>query len=219
LEDVICSATDNVDQQRIFTAVNSSFYKVFKKQKETHIWKFLKLINQQKPVSSTDFSDTKKFVLNLSKHTLSKAEETVLRKGLNFAVRKPHSNLDIACAVESVFPKLPRPLGLEFRWRIRSMLEKTRPPPTNIKKQEISAIKSLRLNKEIRILRADKGNCTVVLNESDYNNKLNSLLQSDIYEILPKDPTLRIERRIQKLLAKSKTSLPSLVKHRLKPLP
>jgi hypothetical protein len=72
------------------------------------------------------------------------------------------------------------------------MLEKTKPLPINITKQELSAIKTLRKNKEIRILQADKG--SVVLDESDYKKKLDSLLQSGVYELLPRDPTPRIER-------------------------
>jgi hypothetical protein len=62
----------------------------------------------------------------------------------------------------------------------------------------------LRLNKEIRILQADKGNCTVVFDESKYKEKLNTLLESGVYEHLPKDPTVTVERRIQKLLSKHK---------------
>jgi hypothetical protein len=61
-------------------------------------------------------------------------------------------------------------------------------------------VKSLRLNKDIRILQADKGHCTVVLDESEYKDKLNTLLESGVYEPLPKDPTAKDERKVQKLL-------------------
>jgi hypothetical protein len=44
-------------------------------------------------------------------------------KSLNFSVTYPHSNLDMACAVESVVSKLPQTLVMEFRWEIKSMLE------------------------------------------------------------------------------------------------
>jgi hypothetical protein len=36
--------------------------------------------------------------------------------------------------------------------------------------KELKAVKSLRLNKETRILQADKGNCTVVFDESKYKD-------------------------------------------------
>jgi hypothetical protein len=47
-------------------------------------------------------------------------------KGLNFSVTYPQSNLDMACAVKSVVSKLPRTLGIEFRWKIRSVIEKSK---------------------------------------------------------------------------------------------
>jgi hypothetical protein len=139
LEDFIMSSADILDQQRIFSAVDSSFRNIFNKQKVTHIKKSSRLNGQQKRVPATIITDSKKFILNLSKHVLTDLEEAVLQKGLNFSVRNPHSNLDIACAVESVIPKLPRTLDMEFRWRIISMLEKSRPPPTNTNKQEQKA--------------------------------------------------------------------------------
>jgi hypothetical protein len=36
----------------------------------------------------------------------------------------PHFNLEIACAVESVIPKLPPTSGMEFRWKVRSNVAK-----------------------------------------------------------------------------------------------
>jgi hypothetical protein len=96
-------------------------------------------------------------------------------KGLNFAVVKPHSCLDMACAVESVVSKLPQTLAMEFRWMVRTMLQKSKIPTHNIGKKELKAVKSLKLNKDFSILPADKGNCTVVLDESKYIEKINKL--------------------------------------------
>jgi hypothetical protein len=46
-------------------------------------------------------------------------------RGFNFLTINPQSNLDMACAVESVVPKLPQALGMGFKWKFRSMLEKS----------------------------------------------------------------------------------------------
>jgi hypothetical protein len=73
------------------------------------------------------------------------------------------------------------------------------------------ALKSLKHNKEVRIPQADKGNCTVVFNESAYNEKISCLLESGVYEIQHKDPTFQIERKIWKLLTKHKTVLPAVL--------
>jgi hypothetical protein len=59
------------------------------------------------------------------------------------------------------------------------------------------ALKSLKNNKQIRILQADKGNSTVVLNKSTYKEKISSLLESWVFEILCKDPMSQIERKIR----------------------
>jgi hypothetical protein len=63
---------------------------------------------------------------------------------------------------------------MEFKWKIRSMLEKFKSSKMNMSKKELYAVRSLRLNKDIKILHADKGNCTVVVDESVYKDKLNS---------------------------------------------
>jgi hypothetical protein len=83
----------NSDQQRIFTAVESSLRNIFNKQKHTHIRKFSALsIQQDRP---TSVLASNKFVLNLSEHVLTDVEEAVLMEGLNFSVTYPHS--DMAC--------------------------------------------------------------------------------------------------------------------------
>jgi hypothetical protein len=80
-------------------------------------------------------------------------------------------------------------------------------------KKELKAIKSLRLNKDIRIPQADNGKCTVVLDETKYKSKLNTLLESGVYEPLTKDPSANVERKLHKLLSKHKTALPTDLKH------
>jgi hypothetical protein len=74
---------------------------IFNKQKAVHIHKFSLLNNQQNKVLSTTASDCKKFIVSLAKHVLTDSEEAVLVKDLNFSVANPHTNLDVACTVES----------------------------------------------------------------------------------------------------------------------
>jgi hypothetical protein len=53
-------------------------------------------------------------------------------------------------------------------------LEKSKSARPNMSKRKLKAARSLRLNKDSRIFQADKGNCTVVLDESEYKDKLNA---------------------------------------------
>jgi hypothetical protein len=106
---------------------------------------------------------------------------------------------------------------MEFMWKIRSMLEKSKYSGPNMTMKELKAVKSLRLNKGFRILNSEKGICTVEFDEFKYKEKLNTLLECGVYELFPKDPTAKVERNIQKLLSKDKTSLPTDLKHKLTP--
>jgi hypothetical protein len=85
------------DYQHIFTAVNSSYRHVYHKRRNIQIQKFLALQN-------VDYQTTtnQKFVLNLSYHVFTNAKEMAPQKGLNFGVAGTYSNLDMACAAESV---------------------------------------------------------------------------------------------------------------------
>jgi hypothetical protein len=61
--------------------------------------------------------------------------------------------------------------------------------------KKLKAMKSLMLNKDIRVLQADRGRCTMVLDKSEYKSKLNTLLESGACEQLPKDPTAKAEKK------------------------
>ena len=69
-------------------------------------------------------------------------------------------------------------------------------------------MKQLRTNTSIHILQADKGNATVIVDKTNYNNKIQELLNTGTYAKLQKDPTPAIERRFnQKLLALHKNNI------------
>jgi hypothetical protein len=57
----------------------------------------------------------------------------------------------------------------------------------------------------------------VLLNESIYMEKISSLLESWVYELLCTDPKFQTERKIRKLLIEHKTVLSLALKHKLTP--
>lgn len=101
------------------------------------------------------------------------SEEAVFGKGFDYAAANPHCNLGMVCTIESLIPKLLLTLGMEFRWKIKFMLKKSTSSVLNMTRNELKAIKSLKL-KDTTILQEDKGNCTVVLDESEYEDKLHT---------------------------------------------
>jgi hypothetical protein len=58
-------------------------------------------------------------------------------------------------------------------------------------------MKSVGLNMQIVILQAEKGNYTVVLDESEYKDKLNILIESGVHEPLPKYSEAKVERKFR----------------------
>jgi hypothetical protein len=123
----------------------------------------------------------------------------------------------MTCAVVSIKTNFHPVLGVEFSWKIRSMLEQSKPITSNITQEEYRAIKSLKLNKNIRILLEDKGNCSIVLDETTYQDKLNTLFECRAYEILSSDPTPKTERKIQTPLSKHKSAFSTNQKRKLTP--
>ena len=60
-------------------------------------------------------------------------------------------------------------------------------PPPNLSAEERKALKELQSDSNIKIMKADKGNCTVVMNTKDYDNKLLALLNDcEVCRVLSK---------------------------------
>jgi hypothetical protein len=97
------------------------------------------------------------------------------------------------------------------------MLEKFNSYTPDIVRRNMKAVRSLRLNKDIRILQADKGNCSVMLDESKYKDKLTTLLEPVVYKPWSKDHTDTVARKVQKLLFKHKPAPPTDLEHKLTP--
>ncbi|XP_072027782.1 uncharacterized protein [Amphiura filiformis] len=120
-----------------------------------------------------------RWVKNLSDRPLSSNEQSLLEKGLNFAVTSKRVQVtDIITATESAIrnARLGPANAEELRSRVSASVISAKPPQHNLSKAEFTALESLKKNKDITILPADKGRCTVVLNSTDYDKKAKELL-------------------------------------------
>ena len=136
-------------------------------------------------------------VKDLSNRTLTEGEEEVLALGLNYAVTpKEIPTLDIIAATEATAFHLDEETAQQLRLGVSSVLKSAKPPRENLTGKLHKAIRSLRRDKDIIILPADKGNATVVMNRSDYTAKMESLLEDPAYKKLKCNPTTRVETRI-----------------------
>ena len=150
--------------------------------------------------SEPDLSGTqlKKWVVNLSKYKLNDSQNKVLAKGLNYAVSPTTvCTEEFVLATELACKKLAQPDAVQLRAKVASALHSSRPPKSNLSKEERQAVKELKKEDSILILPADKGRATVVLDRDEYNTKVNSMLaDTKTYEELASDPTQSYKRKL-----------------------
>ena len=137
---------------------------------------------------------------NISKHRLT--ETNVLTLGSNFAVlQKTIPKQKNILEAEKGLQLLPAFVTNITRSKIVSVLNSSKKVPSNLTNEEKQALRNLSKNKEIIITHADKGNCTVVYNKSDYDSRINDLLSdSNTYAPLKSDLTHNIEHKLNKFV-------------------
>ena len=162
--------------------------------------KFARLTRTQHPVTTVP----KGTVINLSDQKLDDGVFSLLQKGLNYAVAARAVPIEeILASVEKAVLTLPVEKAEEARQETVRIIKTASRTRDNLTKTERAALRTLKNNTHLNILPADKGNATVILNTSDYKQKITSLLEDSAYKKLTKDPTDSIERKTTQLLKKS----------------
>ncbi|XP_072039090.1 uncharacterized protein [Amphiura filiformis] len=164
--------------------------------------------NKNNSHAEPDLSGTqlKRWVKNLSKYKLSDAQNRVLARGLGYGVSPDnltHSSIvdEHIVACERACWKLPKPEAAQLRAEIVGTLKSAKLPPSNIGKDERVAINQLQKEESIMVLGADKGRATVVMDKTEYQQKMSTLLSdSKTYEKLDRDPTPKHKRELVSIL-------------------
>jgi hypothetical protein len=147
--------------------------------------------------------DNNRTVNNLSGVPLEEAACFALSKGLNYAVVPGRIPVrDLLCGVEKAIGTLPEETAEEIRQETVRILEGSRQPKDNLTDGKGRDLRSLKAKDLLTMLQAVKGNATVMLGTSEYNQKIVTLLQDKAYGKLKKDPTESIERKTDLFLKK-----------------
>ena len=150
-------------------------------------------------------------ITNLSSFTFTDSELELLKNGLQFALEPPNINkTDIFTSFEilhRVFTQeikdfqANQELRTELSHIAKSYFCNYKPSNTAIKKHGI--LKRLRSNKDIKILKPDKGNGVIILDSSVYFDSLKALISDDTkFKKLSGDDTLKREGSLQRFLNK-----------------
>ena len=124
-----------------------------------------RLKERNKPVVLSEFEpgstptgerkDKNNWVVNLSSRQLSEPEESVLNKGLNYAVSPQAVPVEeFVVATEVVCDRLDAKDKEEIRSKVTAILRHASPPSSNITRKERQAIKDLKKDNNIVILPA-----------------------------------------------------------------
>ena len=198
----ILSPMDWEHVDRVTAALGDSVHKI---DTERLKQKFERLPVKKRRIS---IPEGHRLVINLTDKRIDEDTLSVLSKGLNFAPAPrsiPFS--DIIGGVEQAIRKLPNDAAEDIRAEISMTLKKAVPPKSNINFKERAALRSLQRDTAITILPADKGNATVLMKTEDYHAKMQELLTSSSYKIIPRDPTDAINRRTIKLIKEARIPL------------
>ena len=88
----------------------------------------------------------------------------------------------------------------EPRGSVCSILKRAKLPPPNLHKDRTIALKILRQDIGITILPADKGNAAVVLDLTEYEEKVRNLLEEKVYKKVTETQQLPMQTRANKVL-------------------
>ncbi|XP_072048289.1 uncharacterized protein [Amphiura filiformis] len=166
-------------------------------------------------------SNKDKWVINSSSRDLSQDERSLLEKGLNFAVSPTELPVhDYIAACESACKQLGDGDADELRGKVTHIINTAKLPESNLTKEERKALENLRKDNTIIVLPADKGRACCVIDRTDYESKVDSLLSDDnTYERLCKDPTEKYKKELSVILndLKSCGAIDFALKERLFP--
>ena len=132
-----------------------------------------------------------------------KIEEEVLALGLNFAITpKAIPTQEIVTRTEAISRTMNANQAQDLKSRVKWCLKHCKQPKTNLTRQQLKAIQRLKGDESIKILPADKGRTTVILDSTEYHQKMEGLLQDGTYKKLKNDPTLKITKGLNQMLRK-----------------
>ena len=174
-------------------------------------------------------------IVNLADVELSDIEKDVLCRGLDFGIPPHLSRLDIEAEFELGWQQLgDKPTSEERRKECKATLAgiaqryagaKIDSTGYPLNRQHHEAIKKLKRNKDIVISRPDKGKGVVIMNRSDYIEKMSGILsQENKFQLIgdaeTHDRTIQAERALQAFLLRAKKAgdLPNEVYERIRPV-
>ena len=195
-------AKQNIDL--FISKTHNTVYEGCKERQKEKLKRFLSKKQETEPDLSGGL--LKKWVINISQKVLSNEEESILSKGLNYAVSPQKVPVtDYIVQTEKACRLLPPEDRDSLRSEVVHICRSHKPSTPNITRAEREALVNLKKDDNIIILPADKGRATVIMDKENYVSKVNTMLNDTrTYDKLSKDPTPTYKKKLQTMLDKFK---------------
>lgn len=146
--------------------------------------------------------DTMKNLHNFSSLQLTNQQQQAIARGLDVHIPTKTNNIHIKSQLESFYQQISsnqHQVSEDKLEVIKGKLLDTYSKFIKIKMPKYfdDALKKLKNNKDIALIKQDKGKGTVVMNKKDYINKCLEILNTPKFSTCSTDPTKTIENRIQ----------------------
>ena len=113
---------------------------------------------------------------------------------------------EIIAKVEAAARQLDVEHADTVRRAVNGILQQAEPPKPNITKDMRNVLKSLKEDESTVVLLADKGCASVVMDTETYRAKMSTLIEKGPYQLLNKDPTGCLTRKLSRKLLTLKRS-------------
>ena len=165
---------------------------------------FTGVIKQSKPVIRQGVNVVKNTIINLSDKPLEDEDTSLVSLGLKFCPASENDSVaKTSSKLEPVLKQLGHGVESAAAHEVTSTLINSKQKPSNLSTKQTMALKSQKkMSKELKIVPAGKGNATVVMAKSQYQQKMEEHLNSGTYSLLKKNPTESLSRKLDAVVKK-----------------
>lgn len=213
LTDTIKNALSTETYNTFIKQTKEKIEKLFLKKKLKNQNKINKLLHtkQKNEIKIRDINESPKWIKNLTDIEIPNDIADILMLGPNFAIDiKDDKNIPtdtIISNIEVGINHLPNYKKDQIRAKTCNILTnfkqkiKNNKQQTSINKKLIKTQHYLKQHPNIKILKADKTNKTVIMNSVDYENKMNDILNDKkTYKLVKLDPTNTYQKKNNDLI-------------------
>ena len=147
--------------------------------------------------------ENSRWVINLSSTPLTKDQERLLAHGPKFVITPRETPVkEYKAATEQACMKMEQGKQEEFRVEVKRLLikDQNNQKQANVSREELKAMKELKLDTNKLILTVDKGVALVVLDKEDYIKRAEDLLEDNTYKKIAEDPTPKQKNKLINIL-------------------